>query len=377
MTLIAAGCVRRRAGETETAPGSALYAQTRAEAGDALAASRQNAITRAVAKVSPAVVGINVTQIQRVVERSPFDDPFWRMFFEPREYTQKVQGLGSGFVVSADGLVLTNEHVVHNAAEIVVTTTDGRRHKAAMTGSDYLTDVALLKIEGEGFPVVPLGDSDGLLIGEWTVAFGNPFGLFDVSAKPTVTVGVVSAVGMDFLGELRIEGRSYDDMIQTDAAINGGNSGGPLVNGLGECIGINTFIISGSGSEKTSIGIGFAIPINRVKRLLPDLKAFGHVERPSWTGLEVRNLKAAEARRLGITARDGVLVERVREGSPAAGAGFRAGDVLVAVNENPVRSTDAFRTRAELFDGGASGPVSCTVFRNGRLYEATLSPPRR
>ena len=211
-----------------------------AEAGprstEAVTASRQNAITRAVAEVSPAVVGINVVQILRVVQRSLFDDdPFWRMYFPPREYTERVKGLGSGFLISPEGHILTNEHVVHGASEIVVTTTNGKQYNAEVVGSDFLTDIALLKIQGNSFPWIPLGDSDDLLIGEWVIALGNPFGLFDVNSKPTVTVGVVSAVGMDFQGQLQIEGRSYEDMIQTDAAINGGNSGGPLEIGRASC----------------------------------------------------------------------------------------------------------------------------------------------
>ncbi len=263
--------------------------------------SRQSAITRAVSRVSPAVVGINVVQIRRYVQRSPFDDdPFWRLFYQPFEYQQKVKGLGSGFLISPEGYILTNEHVVHQASEIVVTTTDGRQFKAEVVGEDYTYDVALLKITGKNFPYILLGDSDDIIIGEWVIALGNPFGLFNVGSQPTVTVGVVSAMDMDFKGNLEIEGRSYQDMIQTDASINGGNSGGPLVNSLGQCIGINTFIISGSEYQKTSIGIGFAIPMNRMKKILPDLKNIGRVDRSFQTGLEVENINWLVARMMGI-----------------------------------------------------------------------------
>jgi serine protease Do len=351
--------------------------QSKQVVNDDISQSRQNAITQAVAEVSPAVVGINVVQIQHVVQGSPFDDPFFRMFFQPREYTQKVKGLGSGFIISSDGYILTNEHVVHEAAEIVVTTTAGKQYKAEPAGSDFLYDVALLKIQGTNLPFIPLGDSDGILIGEWVIALGNPFGLFDINSKPTVTVGVVSATGMNFQGELRIEGRSYDNMIQTDAAINGGNSGGPLVNSLGECIGINAFIISGSEYEKTSIGIGFAIPINRVKKILPDLKTFGRINRPSWTGLEVGNITSAAARRLNISTRDGVIVERVGEGSPAREAGLKTGDVIVAVNQNQIHSVNDYRMISELFDPNPTGELDLTIFRNGRLYEAKLVPDQQ
>jgi serine protease Do len=348
-------------------------AQTRAEAGDTIGNSRRNAITRAVAQVSPAVVGINVTQIQRV-QSAPFDDPFWRMFFEPREYEQRVQGLGSGFLISPDGYVLTNEHVVHGASEILVTTTDGKQYSARRVGTDFLFDVALLKIDGGRLPFIPLGDSDDILIGEWVIALGNPFGLFDVNTKPTVTVGVVSATGMNFRGALRVEGRTYNGMIQTDAAINGGNSGGPLVNSVGECIGINTFIISGSDYEKTSIGIGFAIPINRVKEILPALKTSGRLDRPSWTGIEIRNLDAAEAARLRISVRAGVRIENIRTGTPASRTGLRRGDVITAVNEERVHTESEYRDVTELFDPEPSAPVTLTVFRGGQLYEIDIRP---
>lgn len=347
----------------------------RQTANTAITNSRESAITRAVAMVSPAVVGINVIQIQRYVTRSLFDDdPFWRMFFPPREYTRRVKGLGSGFLISPDGYILTNEHVIHQASEILVTTTDRKQYKAKVVGADFLTDVALLKIEGENFPYIPLGNSNDILIGEWVIALGNPFGLFDVNAKPTVTVGVVSATGMNFSGELKVEGRSYTDMIQTDAAINGGNSGGPLLNSLGECIGINTFIISGSEYQKTNIGIGFAIPIDRVKKLLPDLKKNGYVNRTSWIGIRVQNLRNLEAHRLGINPEDGVLIVSVTPNSPADKAGLRVGDVIVAINDEPIHSLETYQTISELFDPQGVDFVVLTIFRNGRLYEARLSP---
>ena len=279
-----------------------------------ITASRDNAITRAVKETSAAVVGINVTQVQRYRTYSPFeDDPFWGWYFQPREYEQRVKGLGSGFLISPEGYILTNEHVVHNATEIIITTTDGRQYEAKEVGTDFTYDVALLKINGGPFEFIPLGDSENLIIGEWVIALGNPFGLFDINSNPTVTVGVISAVGMNFMGKYQIEDRIYTDMIQTDAAINGGNSGGPLVNSMGQCIGINTFIFSGS-SQKTSIGIGFAIPINRVKRILPDLKTIGQVDRSFKTGLEVENISYIAARMLGINTNDGVLVTKVNSG---------------------------------------------------------------
>ena len=341
--------------------------------------SRQNAITRAVSRVSPAVVGINVVQIRRYVQRSPFDDdPFWRMFFRPYEYQQKVKGLGSGFLISPDGYILTNEHVVHQASEIVVTTTEGRQFKAESIGEDFTYDVALLKIEGEDFPYIPLGNSDDVIIGEWVIALGNPFGLFDVSSKPTVTVGVISALDMDFKGDLQIQGRSYQDMIQTDASINGGNSGGPLVNSLGQVIGINAVIISGSEYQRTSIGIGFAIPINRVKKILPDLKNIGRVDRSFQTGLEVENLSWLVARMLGISQRDGVIVSRVARGSPAEQAGLDVGDVIVTIDGKRVRSTTDVQNIINAVDVTETKSLTLRVLKEGELYEVKLrleTPP--
>jgi len=333
--------------------------------------SRQNAITRAIAQVSPAVVGINVVQIRRYVESSPFEnDPFWGLFFPQREYLQKVKSLGSGFLISQDGYVLTNEHVIHQASQIVVTTTEGKRYNAAVVGADFKHDVALLKIKGKNFPYISLGNSDDIIIGEWVIALGNPFGLFNVGSKPTVTVGVVSATGMDFKGELAIEGRSYKGMIQTDAAINGGNSGGPLVNSLGQCIGINTLIISGSQYEKTSVGIGFAIPINRVKKILPDLKKIGHLKKSFQTGLEVANINWLMARMLGISSRDGVIVTRVARESAAEQAGIQIGDVIVAVNNERIHSTHEFERAVN--SANKKENLFLTIFRDGNLYRVVL-----
>jgi serine protease Do len=337
-----------------------------------ITASRENAITRAVKETSGAVVGINVTQVQRYRTYSPFeDDPFWGWYFQPREYEQRVKGLGSGFLISPDGYILTNEHVVHNASEIIVTTTAGEQYSARDVGTDFTYDVALLKIEGGPFEFIPLGDSENLIIGEWVIALGNPFGLFDINSNPTVTVGVISAVGMNFMGKYQIEDKIYTDMIQTDAAINGGNSGGPLVNSMGQCIGINTFIFSGS-SQKTSIGIGFAIPINRVKRILPDLKTIGQVDRSFKTGLEVENISYIVARMLGINTNDGVLVTTVKDGSSADEAGIRVGDVIVTMNANRIHSTRDVRQVINSIDVTVQSSIVLKIFRDGELKEVTL-----
>jgi len=339
---------------------------------DSIYRSRQNAITRAVSRVSPAVVGINVTQIRRFREPSLFEnDPFWYWYYRPREYMQKVKGLGSGFIISPNGYILTNEHVVERAEEIVVTMTDGKHYQATRVGEDHENDIALLKIDVSDLPFIPLGDSDDVIIGEWAIALGNPFGLFDVNSKPTVTVGVISSVGMNFGGGSAQ--RSYQNMIQTDAAINSGNSGGPLVNSEGKCIGINAFIISGSERQGTSIGLGFAIPINRVKQLLPDLKnQLARAREGFETGLEVENINWLVASMLGISPGDGVIVSGVESRSPAARAGIQVGDVIVSMDGIRVRSSADVLEIIDKKDPSQSSSLILAVFRNGKLYKVTL-----
>jgi serine protease Do len=293
--------------------------------------SRRNAITRTVAEVSPAVVGITVTEVQQYRVRSPWgDDPFFRQFFGDRVYSQPVQELGSGFLISADGYILTNDHVAGNAKEITVSLTQGEKYKAELIGTDAVSDIALLKINGKNFPYLRLGNSDDVIIGEWAIAFGNPFGLFDISDKPTVTVGVVSATKMNLRAE---EGRVYRGMIQTDAAINSGNSGGPLVNSAGDVIGVNAVIYT---PNQGSIGLGFAIPINRVKTILAELRKSGKIEREYWTGLEVQTVDARVARYFGLDKPEGVIVSDVKRGSPASRAGFKVGDIIQEVNGEKV-----------------------------------------
>ena len=293
--------------------------------------SRQNAITHVAAMASPTVVGINVIEVRQVRQWSPWgDDPFFRQFFGDRVYTQQVQGLGSGFIISTDGYVLTNDHVAGNAKEVTVTLTNGEKYKASIVGTDPVSDVCLLKIDGKNLPFLRLGNSEDVMTGEWVLAFGNPFGLFDISDKPTVTVGVVSATGINLRSQ---EGRVYRGMIQTDAAINSGNSGGPLVNTLGEVIGINAVIFT---PNQGNIGLGFAIPINRVKSVVTELKKKGKIERQFWTGLEVQNVDARVARYFGLDRPEGVIVSDVRRDSPAERGGFKVGDIILEVNGEKV-----------------------------------------
>jgi len=342
-----------------------------------IANSRQNALTRTIHKASPAIVGINVTEIKQVVYRNSFfDDPFFRRFFgdeygsRVKEY--KVQGLGSGFIISPDGYILTNHHVAGNASKVVITMTDGKRYDAEIIGSDMVSDVALLKIDGNNFPYLKFGNSDDILIGEWAIAFGNPFGLFDLNAKPTVTVGVVSNVGVNFLHPDEPQNRVYRNMIQTDAAISSGNSGGPLLNALGEVIGMNTIIYSTSNSRQGagSIGIGFSIPINRVKKIVEMLKSKETMDRNFWTGLDLRNIDEQIANYLGIEEREGAVVFAYQSNSPADEAGIKLGDIIVAVDGFPVNKVDDF----QIFVGDSfvGDKKEITIIRDDKEIKKTI-----
>jgi serine protease Do len=271
-------------------------------------ASRQNAIVQAARRVAPAVVGIFTMRTEQV------GSSLWDSFFFPGQ-ERRSSGLGSGFVIDAQGIILTNEHVVRGAERIMVTLADGRDLEAELVGSDEVTDVAVVRVSGGSLPVAPLGTSQGLIIGEWAVAIGNPFANMFSNSEPTVTAGVVSAVGRHILPSSDEQG-FYLGMVQTDASINPGNSGGPLVNAVGQVIGVNSSIFShGGGSE----GLGFAIPIDRALRVARDLLDHGEVRR-AWLGFDVEAVQADE---WGRTR--GVRVSRIGPGSPAARAGVRAG----------------------------------------------------
>lgn len=334
-----------------------------------LANSRQTMITEAVKAVSPAVVGINVLQIRE--SRSPewsYDDDFFRFFFP--EQQQQVKGLGSGFIISADGYIVTNEHVVNRATEIVVTLPNGKKYNAQLVASDYISDIALLKINArESLPYAILGDSDDLIIGEWAIAIGNPFGLFDMG-QPSVSQGIISATDRDF--GRQNDSRVYKDMIQTDAAINAGNSGGPLVNSLGEVIGINAFIYSGSESNATNIGLGFAIPINRAKKIISELRQYGGVNRRFWTGLEVENLNYSLARYLGLNSTKGVIISNIESRSPAARAQLQVGDVIVGIDDHDIQNTRDIWRVIEDTDAKGGDVLMLKVIRKGKYLKVPL-----
>ena len=335
--------------------------------------SRANAITRAVQEISPAVVGINVTAVQEQ-QVSPFAaDPFFRQFFQNdpfyRQFMQRqkieIQSLGSGFIISSDGYIVTNGHVVQNATRVLVTMTDGTRRPAKIIGHDSNTDIALLKIDGDNLPYCKFGNSDSILIGEWAIAFGNPFGLFDINNKPTVTVGVISSLGMN----LKAESNEYSGMIETDAAINPGNSGGPLVDADGRVIGMNTMIYT-AGVSQSYIGYGFAIPINRIRLIVEQLREYGKVVRHGWVGLELQTVDESIAKSLDMSEMSGALVNSVAPGSPAEKAGFIPGDIILKYQDDPVR--DAGTLQSQLSDLQPGTQVKFEILRENKLLHFTL-----
>jgi serine protease Do len=305
---------------------------------------------RAAEVVSPVVVAVHVLRTEQVRVSDPFWDSF--SFFGPSFGTtqaRRVPSLGSGFVIDPSGVILTNDHVVRGAEEILVTFPDGRDMPAVLVGSDEASDVAVLRIEAEGLLAARIGSTSDLRIGEWVIAFGNPFGNLLSNPEPTVTVGVVSAIGRHIV-PAQDEGGFYLGMIQTDAAINPGNSGGPLVNASGQVIGMNTSIFSRSGGSE---GMGFAIPIERALGIANDILEHGQVRR-AWVGLYV---EPEEADAFGRTR--GVRVAQVVPDSPGARAGIRAGDRLVEVNGR--RLVTPLDFDAALLDLRTGDPVTLAV----------------
>ncbi|MGB7211470.1 MAG: trypsin-like peptidase domain-containing protein [Gemmatimonadales bacterium] len=295
-----------------------------APAARSASSSRRTALVDAAARVSPSVVSISVQSHQRANVQSPFD-----MFFIPQTAERAVTTYGTGFVIRPGGYIVTNQHVVANAESITVTLPDGTDLPATLIGADPLSDIAVVKIDRSDLPIPTMGGTTDLMIGEWAIALGNPFNFLLGNAEPTVTAGVISATGRNILPQGDETGL-YLDMIQTDAAINHGNSGGPLANALGQVIGVNSSIFTSSGG---SIGLGFAIPIERALRVADELIHSGVVRRP-WVGLDVAG---AESMRDWKT-QGGVSVTRVAPGGPAALAGIVAGDVLATANGRRLRN---------------------------------------
>jgi serine protease Do len=340
----------------------------RVSAAEQISSSRRSAIVSAAQRVSPAVVSVSVVTA-RVVRTDPFGglfrDEFWERFYPPTEYRERIPGLGSGVIVDPAGLVLTNEHVIRDAEEITVTLTDGRQLQAKLLGSSSIYDIAVLQVKGERLPVAPLGDSDRLVVGEWAIAIGSPFGYLLNDTQPTVTAGVVSATRRDIKSEVSETG-VYKDMIQTDAAINPGNSGGPLANGDGEVIGINTFIFTQSGG---SIGLGFAIPINLARRMMVEIQKHGRV-RAAWPGMQVQQVTPYLAKRLGFPQPGGLVVTRVEAGGPAEKAGVKVGDRLRLVNGRVINTIED--AQRGIYGAGVGDRLRLRVQRGNEQLDLSL-----
>lgn len=309
---------------------------------------------------SPAVVNISTVTNVRIRQYNPlFDDPFFRQFFDgprqqQRERISKRQGLGSGVIFdAAKGLIVTNSHVIDGVDEINITLKDGRELKAELVGKDKETDIAIIRVEADDLAEIRLGNSDDLLVGDFVVAIGNPFGL-----RQTVTSGIVSGLGRSGLG---IEG--YEDFIQTDASINPGNSGGALVNLRGELVGINTAIIAPSGG---SVGINFAIPINMVLQLKSQLVEYGEVRR-GHLGIQVQDLTSELSTALNIDVMRGALISSVQEGSVAAKSGLRSGDVVVKANNTAILNASDLRNIYGLTQIG--GSIRMQVVRENKILD--------
>jgi serine protease Do len=317
-------------------------------------------------QIGPSVVNVSTTQIRKTAQGGPvpFDenDPmsqFWQRFFGGRmpRGPQRMSGVGSGFIIDRNGTILTNYHVVDGAQKISVTLSDGKNYDAKVLGKDQKTDIAVLKIDaGQDLPAVNFGDSDRLEVGEWVMAIGNPFGL-----DHTVTSGIVSAKGR------QIGAGPYDNFIQTDASINPGNSGGPLINLRGEVIGINTAIFSQSGGN---IGIGFAIPTNSVKELLPQLRNKGKVVR-GYLGTTVQKITPEIADSFGLTQSRGALVADVQKGSPAERAGVKPGDIIVEFNRKEVKDSSDLPSLVARVTPGTT--VQVKILREGKEVTLPLS----
>jgi Do/DeqQ family serine protease len=334
------------------------------------AAGEINFIAAAVEKAGPAVVRIEASRTVKVADRlDMFDDPVFRQFFGDEGQSDRPRterGTGSGFIINADGLVLTNAHVVAGAETVTVTLRDGRELSGKLLGADPLTDVAVIKLQATNLPTVTLGDSGSLRPGEWAIAIGNPLGLDN-----TVTAGIISATGRTS-SQVRVADKRVG-YIQTDAAINPGNSGGPLLNQRGEVIGMNTAIISGAQ------GLGFAIPIGTVQKIADQIIRTGKVSH-AYLGIQMRTLTPALQKRFNedpkspvkLVEERGVLVSQVVPNGPALKAGMKQWDVIVKINGQAVTTADQVQGAVEKSTVGANLPVE--VRRNGQTLTITVQP---
>ncbi len=382
LLLLAAGALSVKAfyPETVSAETTPDFAQVRIDStpldrGDP---SRVTSYADVLDSVRPSVVSVMSTRVTRSRGGSPFgpfgDDPFFRRFFgipeeqQPRE--RRRQGLGSGVIVSEDGYIITNNHVIEGAEEIRVALADGRDLEAKVVGTDPKTDVAILKIEEDNLPVAVLANSEQIRVGDIVFALGNPLGV-----GQTVTMGIISATGRQGIRILGAEG--YEDFIQTDAAINQGNSGGPLVDAAGRVVGINTAILSRTGGN---IGIGFAIPVNLVANVMESLITTGTVER-GFLGVNIQDLSSDMAEDFGVKDGRGAIVADILPESPAAGAGLRRGDVIIRIDDRRVENASQLRLTISQKRPGST--IKLTIMRDheelvkevvlGSLDQATVA----
>ncbi|GHA91141.1 Do family serine endopeptidase [Modicisalibacter luteus] len=312
----------------------------------------------AVNKAAPAVVNVYSSRVVEREQHPLMSDPFFRQFFgeEMPRRQRMLSSLGSGVIVSDEGYVLTNHHVISGADQIQVALRDGRETFADVIGTDPESDLAVLKINLDSLPAIALGDSESVAVGDVSLAIGNPFGV-----GQTVTMGIISATGRNHLGL-----SAYEDFIQTDAAINPGNSGGALINANGALVGINTAIFSRSGGSQ---GIGFAIPVNLAREILDELVQHGRVVR-GWLGLEVQEITSGLAASFGLNAAQGVIVSSVVQNGPAQQAGLRPGDVLLAIDGKPI--LDPRVAMADIADIEPGTRLPLKVVRNGDTLEIEI-----
>ncbi len=350
--------------ETSQAPaGTSRTEPVPESAAGSLGQERGNAIVQATRKVAPAVVSINVVQQQSV--RDPSMQFLERMGLIPhRNYFRNVQNMGSGLIVSDDGLVVTNRHVVSGAVQIIVTLSDGRQFQAVLLDEIERYDLAILQIQARDLPVARLATGGQLQIGEWAIAIGSPYGYLLADTQPTVTVGVISALNRDIR---KTQGeRAYLGMIQTDAAINPGNSGGPLVNTAGEVVGINTFIFSDTGGN---VGIGFALPVARVMTVIEEIRKFGHYRQAN-LGFSLYRLTPAIVQDLNLTDPVGVLVVEVQQDSPVWKSGLRPHDILREIEGIPMENIDTlYRV---VYDANVGDMLRFRAERNGESWDGEI-----
>ncbi len=341
---------------------------------DEISNDRESAITKAVSEVSPAVVGINVLKEKMEKVKTVFDnDPFFSNFFPPQYRNRIVPSMGSGFVFTPDGYIVTNHHVIKDAQRIIITTTEGKEYDASIVGSDERSDVAVLKIDVKDHEYVKIGNDKALSRGEWVIAFGNPYGLFEYVNNPLITVGVVSGLKINF-GFNTADRHFYESMIQTDASINPGNSGGPLVNSTGEVVGMNTMIYSsGSGG---SIGIGFAIPISKVQNIASTLIEKGSIDRNFYFGFRLSDYIIPQT--LSDKNNDrgkisGVKINEISKDGPAEKAGFIVGDIIIAVDNIKINNFDDMgKALLELKDYKVGDKIEFVVYRDGEYKKLSM-----